>query len=990
MPTDLSEYGLETLIVTQMTGITPQGESLPEDGAMRWLPGNASDYDRSWCIDTQQLTTFLQQTQPEVAEHYRLDTDNPSRTKLLARIHREIDARGVIDVLRKGVKEGPHHVSLMYGTPSELNVQAQERFRLNRFSVTRQLRYSAQEQQRALDLAIFVNGLPVATFELKNRITKQTVDDAVRQYKNDRDPREPLFRFGRCMVHFAVDDSEVKMCTHLKGEASWFLPFNKGHNQGGGNPVNPKGLKTDYLWREVLEPRSLTNIIEHYAQILEETDPETGKKRSKQIFPRYHQLDVVKALLRNVQNDGVGHRYLIQHSAGSGKSNSIAWLALQLVGLRKDGGDIFDSVIVITDRRVLDKQIKNTIKGFAQVGATVGHAERSSDLKEYIHQSKKIIITTVQKFPFVMDEIGQLQGRHYAIIIDEAHSGQGGKTSAAMNKTLAGDALLAEDDPEEFINQQLEARIQSRKLLTNASYFAFTATPKNKTLELFGEELPQPEGKIGHVPCHLYSMKQAIDEGYIMDVLSHYTPVDSYYKLMRKVEGEDPEMDRKRAMKKLRKYVEQHETAIRSKAEIMVDHFQERVIATRKIGGQARAMVICDNIEVTIKYFFAIRDYLKAMKSPYLAIVAFTGEKELDGEKHTESSLNGFPSEEITKRIKKDPYRFLICADKFQTGYDEPLLHTMYVDKHLSGVQAVQTLSRLNRAHPQKRDVFILDFKNNEETIHQAFEAYYTTTILSDKTDPNKLHDLKRDLDKAGVYTPEQVVTFAERFLQGESVDQLHPLLDDCVQVYLAELDEDGQVDFKSRAKAFVRTYDFLSAILPYSMHDWEQLSIFLYALLPKLPTPMEEDTTRGLLQMVDMDSYRAEKKAEKSLALSDDDAFIDPVQSGGGAMTNPPDIDRLSNIIREFNEQFGRLFEDADRVAHLIAEDIAPRVAADPAFQNAQKNTPNMASLEMENALGRVMLTLLKDDTELYRQFVENESFRGFVREMVRALVAA
>lgn len=754
--------------------------------------------------------------------------------------------------------------------------------------------------------------------------------------------------------------------------------------------MNPKGIKTEYLWREVLEPRSLTNILENYAQILEETDPETGKKKSKQIFPRYHQLNVVRHLLSDVRTRGVGHRYLIQHSAGSGKSNSIAWLALQLVGLRKDHQEIFDSVIVITDRRVLDKQIKNTIKGFAQVGATVGHAEHSSDLKGYIHQGKKIIITTVQKFPFVMNEIELLEGRKYAIIIDEAHSGQGGKTSAAMNKSLAGDAVSAEEDPEDFINKALEERMLSRRLLTNASYFAFTATPKNKTLELFGEAIQQPEGKIGYIPFHLYSMKQAIDEGYIMDVLSHYTPVESYYHLMKMVEGDDPEMDRKRAMKKLRKYVEQHETAIRAKAEIMVDHFHERVIATRKIGGQARAMVICDNILATIKYFLAIRAYLEEIKSPYQAIVAFTGEKEMDGVKHTEASLNGFPSEEITKRIKKDPYRFLICADKFQTGYDEPLLHTMYVDKHLSGVQAVQTLSRLNRSHPQKRDVFILDFKNNEETIQAAFEAYYTTTILSEATDPNKLHDLKLDLDIAGVYTEEDVDLFVARFLAGETVDQLHPILDACVQVYLAELDEDGQVDFKSKAKAFVRTYDFLSAILPYTRQEWERLSIFLYALLPKLPAPMEEDTTRELLQMVDMDSYRAEKKAEKAIAVSDEDAYIPPIESGGGARTVESEYDRLSNIIKAFNEQFGSLFEDPDRVAQRIAEDIAPRVAEDPAFKNAKENTPNMASLEMENALGRVMLTLLKDDTEVYRQFVENESFRGFVRDMVRALVRA
>ena len=468
-----------------------------------------------------------------------------------------------------------------------------------------------------------------------------------------------------------------------------------------------------------------------------------------QIWPRFHQLDVVRKLLADAQANGAGRRYLIQHSAGSGKSNSIAWLAHQLIGLKKDDAAVFDSIIVVTDRRILDQQIRDTIKQFAQVGATVGHAEHSGDLRKFIAEGKKIIISTVQKFPFILDEIGsEHRGRRFAIIIDEAHSSQGGRTSAALSMALST-AGAEEDD--ETLEDKINRLMEAKKLLPNASYFAFTATPKNKTLEIFGEPEPQPDGKVKHRPFHSYTMKQAIQEGFILDVLKHYTPVDSYYKLVKKVEG-DPEFDTKRAKKKLRRYVESHDHAIRLKAEIMVDHFHEQVLALNKIGGQARAMVVTSGIERAIQYFHAIRDYLAERKSPYQAIVAFSGEHEYGGAKVTEASLNGFPSSQIADKIQEDPYRFLICADKFQTGYDEPLLHTMYVDKVLSGIKAVQTLSRLNRAHPKKHDVFVLDFMNDADTIQEAFADYYRTTILAEETDPNKLHDLKAALDGYQVY----------------------------------------------------------------------------------------------------------------------------------------------------------------------------------------------------------------------------------------------
>jgi type I restriction enzyme R subunit len=998
MTTDTSEKGLETLIMRHMTGtdgltVAPNMASYapPYFGCTGYFAGSAHDYDRALALDVPQMFAFLHATQPEAFKKLGManagDVKDINRLRFLTRISSEIGNRGIIDVLRKGVEHHPAgHFDLFYGTPSEGNAKAQALHAKNRFSITRQLAYSIDESRRALDLGLFINGLPIATFELKNSLTKQTVEDAVEQYRRDRDPRERLFGFGRCVVHFAVDDSEVRMCTELKGKGSWFLPFNKGYNDGAGNPPNPQGIKTDYLWKEVLTPAGLTDILENYAQIVETKNAKTGKKKRSQVFPRYHQLGVVRLALADVRDHGAGKRYLVQHSAGSGKSNSIAWLAHQLIGVKCCGKEVFDSVIVVTDRRILDDQIQKTIKQFMQVGATVGHAEHSGDLRKFIQEGKKIIVSTVQKFPFILDEIATEGGKIFAIVIDEAHSSQGGKTSAAMSKAL-GDTAGGEDeesDPEDTVNEAIEMRMAARKMLTNASYFAFTATPKNKTLEMFGEALPpDAEGKVKHRPFHSYTMKQAVEERFILDVLKTYTPVDSYYKLIKKIEG-DPEFDTKRAKKKLRKYVESHDHAIRLKAEIMVDHFHEQVLAAGKIGGQARAMVVTSGIERAIQYYHAFKDYLVERKSPYQAIVAFSGEHEYGGVKVSEKSINGFSSGDIAEKIQEDPYRFLICADKFQTGYDEPLLHTMYVDKPLSGIKAVQTLSRINRAHPQKHDCFVLDFQNNSEAITFAFQDYYRTTLLCEETDPNKLHDLKAALDNAQVYTLDQVQQIVELFLAGADRDKLDPILDACVAVYVNQLDEDAQVDFKGKAKVFCRTYDFLASVMPYTNRDWEKLSIFLNLLTPKLPAPKEEDLAKGILETIDMESYRVEKKAVMKIALADEDAQIEPVPTGGGGHKPVPELDRLSNILKTFNDNFGTLFTDADHVAKRIRDDIAPKVAADVAYQNAKENTPHTARMAHDQALGKVMQLLLKDDTQVYKQFVENESFRRFIGDMV------
>ena len=862
MPTDHTERGLERLICEALTGdpCDPRksgtvGDPTPGYGGVGWSPGNGRDYDHEYCVDLVQLRAFLEATQPESAAALRLAEDCPTRRKFVARLQGEINKRGTIDLLRHGVRHGPHHLELFHGTPSAGNETARRLFELNRFSVTRQLRYSRDETQRALDIALFINGLPVFTFELKNNLTKQTVHDAVRQYERDRNPREPLFRLGRCVAHFAVDESEVRFCTHLKGKASWFLPFDRGWNQGAGNPPNPDGLKTEYLWREVLARASLTDILENYAQMLATKDTKTGRTKRIQIWPRYQQLDVVRRLL--------------------------------------------------------------------------AHA---------IEQGKKIIITTIQKFPFILDEIGSgHRDRAFAIIIDEAHSSQGGKTAGAVSDALGE---RGDEDGYETYEDRVNDEIERRRMLDNASYFAFTATPKNKTLELFGEPDPQSDGTVRRLPFHTYSMKQAIQEGFILDVLEHYTPVESYYRLAKTVE-EDPGYDVRKAGKKLRRYVEGHEHAIRLKAEIMVDHFHEQVLAQHRIGGKARAMVVTNGIERAIQYFHAIRDYLRERRSPHEALVAFSGEQDYGGGRVSESSLNGLPSSKIGETFRQDPHRFLVCADKFQTGYDEPLLHTMYVDKTLSGIRAVQTLSRLNRSHPEKRDVFVLDFLNDMDTITKAFSDYYRTTVLSDETDPDRLHDLQADLDGAQVYSPEQVRAFVKLYLDGAERGRLDPILDRCVAAYLGDLDEDGQVRFKGRAKAFTRAYAFLSSILPYNNLGWEERSIFLNFLIPKLPAPEEPDLSRGILERIDMDSYRVEKHRMRKIILEEEDAEIDPVTTGGGGGKGEIETDRLSAIIKEFNDLFGGIeWGDPDRVIRTATVDIPDAVAKDTRFENARQNS--------------------------------------------------
>ena len=966
MFSNTKEEGLEDIIVNHL--VQHNGYELASN----------NDYNVDYAIDETRLMRFLNESQPEEVEKLRINTSNHRKRQFFHRLKSEISKRGIIDVLRNGIKAYPADLIMFYAIPSKGNVEAEKNFNRNIFSVTRQLRYSKSNQRLALDFAIFINGLPIITCELKNNLTNQSIKDAIDQYKDDRDPNEPIFSFKRCMVHFAVDENEIEFCTKLAGDSSWFLPFNKGHQGGAGNPPNPEGVRTDYLWKTLLTKNELANIIWNYAQVVVEEDEVTKRKSFKQIFPRYHQWALVKKILQDVKKNGPGEKYLIQHSAGSGKSNSIAWTAHQLVSLKKSDKNIFDSILIVTDRVQLDRQIRNTIRQFMQVSSTVGHAESSSELAQLLQEEKRIIITTVHKFSFILDAIGTShKHNNFAILIDEAHSSQSGSLSTNMNIVLSG------EDDEETTEDKIIQIMEGRKMLDNASYFAFTATPKNRTLEMFGE--PKYDGDtVKHVPFDHYTMKQAIEENFIMDVLQYYTPIKSYYKLAKVIE-DDPMFDTKKAQRKLRTYVESNEYAIGMKAEIIVNHFHDQVINPGKIAGKARAMVVTSSIERALEYYFAIKRVLEERKSQYDAIVAFSGEKEFNGNRLTEAKVNGFPSNQIERNFKNDPYRFLVVADKFQTGYDEPLLHTMYVDKPLSGIKAVQTLSRLNRSHLGKKETFILDFVNDIDTIKESFETYYTTTILADETDPNRLYDIQSELEYHQVYTNYHVEELVELFVNGAERDKLDPILDICLEEYKT-LKEDEQVNFKGNAKAFIRTYGFLASILPVGNLEWEKLAIFLRLLVPKLPSPKEEDLSKGVLESIDLDSYRVEAKQTLSIMLEGEEDFeVAPAPTSGAAYINEPDMDYLSNILDNFHDIFGDIdWEDEDQVKDSLTK-IPDIVAQDEAYQNAMKNSDKQnARLEHDKALQRAIMKMMSVNMEIFRHFNDNQSFKDLLSDAV------
>lgn len=969
MSVNTSEKGLEDIIVDYLRDVNGYNQ------------GGSPEYNKTYALLPDRVEAFIRKTQLEKADELRVFDTPSERNKFFTRLRDEITRRGVTDVLRKGFRYITLHFDLYYVLPSELNPTAKRLYEDNDFTVIRQLHYSPTDTMLSIDLALFINGLPVITMELKNRFTGQTVENAKAQYQNNRDPKDLLFKPKRCAVHLAVDDTDIAMCSMLAGKSSWFLPFNKGNNGGKGNPVNPNGLKTAYLWEEVLTKQSLSNILEDFAQVVEEKDEKTGKTKTKVIWPRYHQLEVVRRLLKETKEKGVGHRYLIQHSAGSGKSNSITWLAYQLVGLLKNNEPVVDSVIVVTDRVNLDKQIRDNIRSFQKLSNVVAWADSSETLASALKGGKQIIITIVHKFPYILDAIGStLKNNRFAIIIDEAHSSQNGSMSAKMNIGVSGNA----SDEDEDLEDKIAKIVAGRKMAANANYYAFTATPKNKTLEMFGTPMAaDAEGNVPHVPFHVYSMKQAIEEGFIMDVLQNYTPYQSYYKVVRAIE-EDPEFDKKQASAKIRAWVEAQPETIDAKARIIVEHFHENVINKGKVGGQARAMVVTSSIIRAIEMYYAISEKLRQRNSPFKAIVAFSGDKEYNGKQVNEAAVNGFPSSEIETRMGQDPYRILIVADKFQTGYDQPLLHTMYVDKVLSDVKAVQTLSRLNRCHPKKRDTFVLDFAGNAELIAEAFQKYYKATNLNRETDPNKLNDLLAKIEEYSIFTMDEVEEINRIFLSEQDRTMLDPILDTAVERFKG-LDDDGKIDCKSAIKGYNRIYPFLAAVIPHSSKYWEKMYIYLHLLAAKLPRIPREDWTEGLLDAIDFDQYRSIKQTEAQFQMENEDAGIDPVPVGGGGSTSEPDFDKLSNILEEFNATFGGIEWQHPEAAIEQIRQLPERLAANENFSNAvRRSDEQMAEIESNNALFKIVVEILSEKTEFARNYLDNPQFQAFVNQRV------
>lgn len=987
--TDTSEKGFQKYIVKELVEQNKFHESV------------SNDFDKEFCINPKQLWEFIKETQPETYEMIQ----RKGERSFLVRLDEKIHKLGIIEVLRKGVKHFDKTVELFYRQPSShYNLKDLTKYRANIFSVTQELVYSSDNANR-LDLTIFLNGLPIITCELKNPLSGQTVHNGIRQYQNDRDPKEKIFSFARCMVHFAADTELVFMTTQLNHKKTFFLPFNKGLNDGkpvapfgAGNPINPNGLKSHYLWKEILTKHSLSNIIDKFAQVVEETDEETKKVKRKMIFPRYHQLTAVKQILTHAKTNGVGNKYLIQHSAGSGKSKSIAWLAHQLHGLFDTKGEthLFDSVIVITDRIVLDKQLSEDIKQFAPKRGIVEHitsdgGSKTSNLKAALANRKKVIVCTVQTFPFLLDEMADMPAMQFGIIIDEAHSGQSGQTSSKMNAVLA-DKHDDEEQEEKTLEDKINELIESRKMITNGSYFAFTATPKNKTLETFGvkseETYTDENGELKHkfYAFHVYSMKQAIEEEFILDVLKNYTTYNSFYKLIKAVE-DNPEFDTKQAQKKLRAYVEGHEFAIAEKAKIMIDHFHRDV--RQLINGEAKAMVVTKSIESAIKYKQAFNTYLKEIKSPYKAIVAFSGTKKYKGIDYTEVSMNSFKTyrTDIPKNFKKIENRFLIVAEKYQTGFDEPLLHTMYVDKKLWGVQAVQTLSRLNRAKkPHKKDTFVLDFYNDAEDVQEAFKPYYTATILSEETNPNKLNDLVDSMEVFEVYSEYQIDDFFEKYLAGEDRTKLDPIIDRSADFFKNDLSKDQQIDFKAKAKSFLRVYSYLGKILDFNNQDWEKLFWYLKYLVPKLYIDQTDDLAEGILESIDMDSYRPSKESTRDINLVADVSEVNPIPVDVRGGKPEPEMDTLENILSIFNQRFGDIeWSNKDKVRKILTEQLPAEMKANKEILDAVKYSDKQnAKITSDKKLEDLMQQYLFSQTEIFKKFTQDKDFQRRYKEFI------
>lgn len=976
MVSQTNEAALETHIET----------ALVKDG---YRVGNPADFDRTFAVDRQLFWDFLESTQPQEVAKLK---DRPNWQRLvLERLSKKIKKDSVLAVLKKGLDVDDAHFDLLYRQPyNQLNPEVLARYEANVFSVTRQVHYSETDSLKSIDMVLFVNGLAIATIELKNPWTGQTVWNAIYKQYNLRDPNEPIFEFGRCLVHLAADPDEVYMCTRLAGKDSNFLPFNKGVDHGKGNPVNPNGYKTVYLWEEILARRSLSNIIEQFAKFTVEKDKKTGKERKALYFPRYQQLDVVRRILADAQQNGVGLSYLIQHSAGSGKSNSITWLAYQLVELYNQAGtaNVFDSVVVVTDRRVLDTQLKDNIKLFSETKNIVAHCESGQELKYNLEAGKKVIITTVQKFPRIVEGMDALTDRRFAVIIDEAHSSQSGTSADSLNEAIGGEDAEAPED----IQDKILAAMAGRKMSKNASYFAFTATPKPATLEKFGRQ--GADGKF--YPFHLYSMKQAIEEKFILDVLEKYTTYKSYYEVQKSVEG-NPLFDTAKAHKKLKAFVEASPKTIEVKARIMVDHFMSSVWQAKKLKGKAKAMVVTRNIECAIRYFFAIRTALQEANAPFKALVAFSGEKTVDGVKYTEDSINGIAVRDLPDEFEKDDYKILVVANKYLTGFDEPMLHTMYVDKKLQGVLAVQALSRLNRCNWKldKRDTFVLDFYNSVDDIKAAFDPFYTATSLSEPTDVNVLHDLKDALDAFGIYDWSEVTSFNEKFFASAQAEELAPIIDAVVARFDADLDDEKRIDFKIKAKQFVKIYAQVAAILPFNNVNWEMLHWFLKFLIPKLKVKdPDQDKLDELLNSVDLSTYGLERsRLEVKIGLDESEAEQEPANPNlRGAHMGEGDKDPLEDIVRTFNERHFAGWEATPEEQRVKFINIAKHVVAHVDYRAQVEDNPDAQNrqLALEKIIQQAISMERRRELDLYKQYASDPDFKRAFDASISRLISS
>lgn len=963
-----------------------------------WVQGDSSAFSTDLAMDKKAVLDFIQSSQSKewlkLLSYYKDDTES----KFFQRLFKELDLRGMLDVVRHGITDSGIKFKLAYFKPdSKLNPETLEQYKQNKLYVTRQV-YFSSKNRKSIDLLLALNGLPLATIELKNHFTGQTVNEAIEQYKTSRDPKELLFQFKkRALVHFTIDPDEVHLTTKLDSTNTRFLPFNKGFNNGAGNPPAKDygSYRTSYFYEDILQTDSWLEIIGRFLHLQKKGYKVDGREYFKEemLFPRYHQIDVVRKLTADAKATGAGKNYLIQHSAGSGKSNSIAWLAYRLSSLyNADDKKVFDSIIVITDRNVLDQQLQNTIYQFEhKQGVVLPVEDNAEQLANAIKSGVNIIITTLQKFPFALNHLSEIPERNYAVIIDEAHSSQGGEASRKMTEALAGKNLSPED--EEKVETEIENAvpdeedtirevIRKRGPQKNISIFAFTATPKAKTLEVFGTT--DAEGK--PKPFHLYSMKQAIEEGFILDVLKNYTTYTQYFKLSKTIE-DDPELNKRKASKAIGRFLSLHPTNLSQKTEVMVEHFRQ--ITMKKIGGKAKAMVVTSSRKHALRYYLEFKDYIKEKgydrePNKIRALVAFSGSVVDDfyPEGVTEAQLNGFGERELPDKFGTDEYQVLLVADKYQTGFDQPLLHTMYVDKKLSGVKAVQTLSRLNRTHLGKEDTFILDFANDRETIIASFQPYYELTTMNEKTDPNHLYDLKGKLDVANVYYQSEIDAFAKVFYKTGNASvkdqgKMYAYIDPAVDRF-KQLVEEPQDEFKKGMTAYVRLYSFLSQIMPFQDVELEKLYSYGRFLLNKLP---KSDYTERLKldNEVALEYYRLQKIGEGDLVLQvQGEHGLDPTTEAG--ISKPKDEkDKLSNIINILNDKYGTEFTDADR---LYFEQLEQALYENEDLKTRAQNNPiENFKYAFEEVFIQTLIDRMDANQEIFDKIMENNDFKTDVK---------